>query len=190
MSTVFSSIADEARQVLAGADCLFDEAAVNDAYDRLAAALTAEYADLNPLVLCVMTGGMQTTVEVTRRMRFAFEIDYLHATRYRGAIEGGGLVWKRQPDPDRIQDRHVIVVDDILDEGKTLIAVRRALAFLKPASLKVAVLAEKLRQRSADEANAEFVGLQVPDRYVFGCGMDYKEYWRQLPAIYARGEAC
>jgi len=178
------TLAEEARRVLAEADCLFDEAAIDATYDRLAADLTAEYAELDPMVLCVMTGGMQATVELTKRLRFTFEIDYLHATRYRGALEGGGLSWKRQPDGARIMNRHVLVIDDILDEGKTLLAVRRELQHLRPASLKVAVLAEKNRGRKAD-AEAEFVGLELPDRYVFGCGMDYKEYWRQLPAIYA-----
>ena len=79
----------------------------------------------------------------------------------------------------------MLVIDDILDEGHTLVAVRKALLEFNPASLKVAVLAEKLHDRRAPEAHAEFIGLDLPDRYVFGCGMDYKEYWRQLPAIYA-----
>jgi hypoxanthine phosphoribosyltransferase len=79
----------------------------------------------------------------------------------------------------------VLVIDDILDEGHTLVAVRKALLEFAPVSLKVAVLADKQHDRRAPEAHAEFIGLTLPDRYVFGCGMDYKEYWRQLPAIYA-----
>jgi hypoxanthine phosphoribosyltransferase len=175
----------DAQDVLAAADCLHDAAAVQAAYDRLAAAIAAEYATRNPLVLCVMTGGVTPTAEITRRLGFALELDYLHATRYRGATQGGGLVWKRQPDPQRVAGRHVLVIDDILDEGHTLVAIRRALTDFSAASLKVAVLAEKLHDRRAPGAHAEFIGLQVEDRYVFGCGMDYKEYWRQLPAIYA-----
>jgi len=175
----------EAQRVLAAADCLHDAASVQAAYDRLAAAIAAEYEARHPLVLCVMTGGITPTAEVTRRLRFALELDYLHATRYRGATQGGGLVWKRQPEPQRVAGRHVLVIDDILDEGHTLVAIRKALEDFAPASLKVAVLAEKLHRRRAPGAFAEFIGLQVEDRYVFGCGMDYKEHWRQLPAIYA-----
>ena len=175
----------EAEQVLAQADCLHDAAAVQAAYDRLAQAIAAEYAGRQPLILCVMIGGVAPTAEIARRLPFALEIDYLHATRYRGATTGGGLVWKRQPEARRIEGRHVIVVDDILDEGHTLVAIRHALQGFGPASLKVAVLAEKLHDRRAPGARAEFIGLQVEDRYVFGCGMDYKEFWRQLPAIYA-----
>lgn len=172
-------------QVLREADCLHDSAAVDAAYERLAAAIAADYATLNPLILCVMVGGLHATAEITRRMRLPFEIDYLHATRYRGATSGGGLVWKVQPKPERIAGRHVLVIDDILDEGHTLVAVRAALLAFEPASLKVATLLTKRHDRRAAGAHAEYVGLEVEDRYVFGGGMDYKEYWRQLPAIYA-----
>lgn len=175
----------EAVRVLAEADCLHPADAVQRACDRLAGAIEQRYAGTNPLLLCVMIGGLAPTAEITRRLKLPFELDYLHATRYRGATQGGGLVWKRQPDARRIEGRHVLVIDDILDEGHTLVAIRQALAAFGPASLRVAVLAEKLHDRRAAGASAEFIGLQVEDRYVFGCGMDYKEYWRQLPAIYA-----
>lgn len=175
---------EEATRVLKSADCLHDAAAVQNAYDRLAAAITQDYAAKNPLILCVMIGGYIPAAEITKRLSFAFDMDYLHATRYRGATSGGGLVWKRQPDKP-LENRHVLVIDDILDEGHTLVAIRKSLLEFKPASLKVAVLAEKLHDRRAPGAQAEFIGLTVEDRYVFGCGMDYKEYWRQLPAIYA-----
>ncbi len=175
---------DQARQALAEADCLYDAATVSAAYDRLAAAITAEYADKNPLILGVMIGGLVPTAEIIRRLDFPFQLDYLHATRYRGATTGGGLIWKRQP-PAILDGRHVLVIDDILDEGHTLVAVRKALEEFAPLSLKVAVLVEKLHDRRAPDAHAEFIGLKVIDRYIFGCGMDYQEQWRQLPAIYA-----
>jgi hypoxanthine phosphoribosyltransferase len=175
----------EAERVLAEADCLHDAPAVQGAYDQLADEIRAHYAGRNPLLLCVMTGGLVPTAEITKRLAFPFELDYLHATRYRSSTQGGGLVWKRQPDAKRIEGRDVLVIDDILDEGHTLVAIRQALLGFAPASLKVAVLAEKLHNRRAPHAHAEYIGLQVEDRYVFGCGMDYKEYWRQLPAIYA-----
>ena len=174
----------EAEKIKAEADCIHDAATVSRAYDQLAARLTQDYAGHNPLVLCVMTGGYLPTAEITKRLPFAFDMDYLHATRYRGATQGGGLIWKRQPDKP-LEGRQVLVIDDILDEGHTLVAVRKALLEFKPASLKVAVLADKIHDRRAPGAHAEYIGLTLPDRYVFGCGMDVKEYWRQLPAIYA-----
>lgn len=176
---------EDALAVRAQADCLHPAVAVQAAFDRLAAQVTRDYEGRNPLILCVMNGGLYATSELTRRLDFAFEQDYLHASRYRGATLGGGLVWKRQPPAEVIAGREVLVVDDILDEGHTLVAIRHALAAFRPTVLRVAVLAEKLHERRAPGAHAEYVGLSVEDRYVFGCGMDYKEYWRQLPAIYA-----
>lgn len=179
----------QARDVLAQADCLYSAAAVQAAYDRLAAAIEAQYAQRNPVLLTVMNGGLIPTAEIAGRLQFPFVQDYLHATRYRGTTSGRGLLWKRQPDPALISGRHLLVIDDILDEGHTLVAIREALLQFEPASLAVAVLAEKLHDRRAADAHAEFIGLAVADRYVFGCGMDYQEYWRQLPAIYAVKQA-
>jgi len=175
---------EEAATLLREADCLFDAASVRAAYDELATRLNTDYAGSLPLILCVMNGGLYATSEITQRLSFPFELDYLHATRYRGATTGGGLIWKRQPDT-ALEGRDVLVIDDILDEGHTLVAIRKALLEFNPRSLKVAVLAEKLHDRRAPEAHAEYIGLAVPDRYVFGCGMDVRELWRQLPGIYA-----
>ena len=175
----------EALEVLENADCLHDAAAVDAAVARLAEEIAQDYAKLNPLVLCIMKGGLHATALISTRLRFPLQQDYLHATRYRGSTRGGGLIWKRQPDAKLIQGRHVLVIDDILDEGHTLAAIRRALDEFSPASLRVAVLVEKHHDRRVADASAEYIGLPVEDRYVFGCGMDYKEFWRQLPAIYA-----
>lgn len=176
----------EAQAVLQNADCLFDASAVTAAYDRISRALRAEYATLNPVVLCVMIGGLIPTVELIKRLNFPFELDYLHATRYRGETTGSNLLWKVEPST-ALKDRHVLIIDDILDEGHTLLAIQRAVLDQAPASLKTAVLSEKRHNRKAPGVAAQFVGLQLPDRYVFGCGMDYKEYFRQLPGIYAVG---
>lgn len=178
---------EDAVAVMKHADCLFDEAAVNAAYDRMAQAIQAEYATLNPVILCVMIGGVVPTVELIKRLSFPFELDYLHATRYRGETTGSSLIWKVEP-RTALADRHVLIVDDILDEGHTLLAIQRAVMSQCPASLQTAVLSEKLHDRKAPDVAAQFVGLQLPDRYVFGCGMDYKEYFRQLPCIYAVGQ--
>lgn len=174
----------EAQDVLRHADCLHDAAAITAAYDRMASAIRAEYAHRQPLILCVMIGGLHPTSEITQRLSFPFQIDYLHATRYRGETTGGGLLWKAYPEIS-VRGRDVLVIDDILDEGHTLAAIIDALQKQEATSIKIAVLAEKLHDRKAPGIKADFVGVTVEDRYVFGCGMDYKSYWRQLPAIYA-----
>jgi hypoxanthine phosphoribosyltransferase len=178
------SLRSEAERVMREADCLHDAATVQRAYDRLAKDVWKDFGGKNPLVLCVMLGGLVPAVEITKRLAFAFEMDYLHATRYRGQTTGGGLVWKAHPSTP-LAGREVLVIDDILDEGHTLLAIQKALLEQKPGRLKVAVLTEKRHDRRAAGARADYVGLEVEDRYVFGCGMDYKGYFRQLPGIYA-----
>lgn len=174
----------EAQSVLQNADCLHSEAAIVAAYDRMAAAIRKDYEGKQPLFLCVMIGGLHPTSEITQRLHFPFQIDYLHATRYRGETTGGGLLWKAYPEIS-VSGRDVLVIDDILDEGHTLAAILESLKKQEAASVRVAVLAEKLHDRKAPGIKADYVGVTVEDRYVFGCGMDYKSYWRQLPAIYA-----
>lgn len=178
------SLLEEAQAVLEQADCLHNASVIRKAYDRLAERIAADYAGKHPLVLCVMIGGVHATSEITQRLKLPLQIDYLHATRYRGATTGGDLHWKAHPDIS-VKDRDVLVIDDILDEGHTLAAILKALREQGAASVKAAVLAEKIHHRKAPDVKADYVGVTVEDRYVFGCGMDYKSYWRQLPAIYA-----
>jgi hypoxanthine phosphoribosyltransferase len=174
----------EAERVRAEADELHDAVAVQAAYDELAHRVTLDYAGRVPLLLCVMVGGLVTTAELTRRLDFALELDYLHATRYRNGLSGGELEWKVRP-ATALRGREVLVVDDILDEGYTLAAILATLRQQQPASLRTLVLVEKRHERRAPGVTAGYIGLSVDDRYVFGCGMDYKGYYRQLPAIYA-----
>ena len=176
----------EARAVYASADRLLDEQTVAGCYDRMAGDIAAEMATLDPVMLCVMLGGLHATAELTKRLEFAFEQDYLHATRYRGETDGGELVWKVSPGL-RLAGRHVLIIDDILDEGHTLAAIIEAINNQGVASLRSAVLVAKDHDRRVPGLQPDFVGARVEDRYVFGAGMDYKGYYRQLPAVYAVG---
>ncbi|WP_420426875.1 hypoxanthine-guanine phosphoribosyltransferase [Algiphilus sp.] len=181
------AVHDEAQALLAASDCIADRNAVSAAYDRMAEAIARCYGSTPLDVLCVMTGGLFATAELLQRLSMPMRLDYLHATRYRGGISGHELVWKVPPGSSLAQ-RHVLLIDDILDEGLTLQAICAALHEQGVASLRVAVLADKRHDRRAADATADFIGLEVPDRYVFGCGMDVHGYWRQLPEIRALKE--
>jgi hypoxanthine phosphoribosyltransferase len=174
---------DEIRKVRAEADCLHSAAEVEAALDRLAAEITARHRDGNPLILCVMTGGLIATGSLLLRLDFPLELDYLHATRYRGATSGGEISWKVELDVS-LRDRHVVIVDDILDEGYTLAAIVDHCKALGPKNVESVVLVEKLHDRKHG-IQADYVGLQVADRYLFGYGMDYKGYWRNARGIFA-----
>ena len=178
---------EEAKSVYAGADCLISAADIGAAYDRMADEVTADLAELDPVVICVMLGGLQATAELGKRLTFPFELDYLHATRYRGETAGGELVWKVSPGL-RLADRHVLIVDDILDEGHTLAAILDAIKAQGAASVRTAMLLLKDHDRRAPGVHADYVGCHVADRYVFGAGMDYKGYYRQLPGVWAIGQ--
>jgi len=136
-----------------------------------------------PLVLAVMGGAVVFAGQLLPRLRFPLEFDYLHVTRYRGKTEGGEIEWRVLPGQN-VVDRHVLVLDDILDEGETLAAIRDKLLHMGAARVWSAVLTNK-DNRLDKPVQADFVGLVVPNRYVFGCGMDAYGLWRNLPAIYA-----
>jgi len=180
-----SSLIPEIMKVMAEADCIFTPAEVTAALERLAAAITARLAAANPLVLCVMHGGLITTGQLLPRLKFPLESGYLHATRYGHETCGGHLDWKVRP-TENLRGRTVLLVDDILDEGRTLAAIIDYCLQEGAGEVLTAVLVDKQHERKArPELKGDFIGLVSPDRFLFGCGMDYKGYWRNAPGIYA-----
>lgn len=167
------------------ADCLIDLPAVEQALDDMAQEMTAALSESLPVFYCVMNGGLITTGHLLTRLGFPLEVDYLHATRYRGGLRGGELFWRVSPEVP-MAGRHVVIVDDILDEGATLAAILEYCHQAGAASVSSAVLVEKMHGRKAVPGlKADYCGLEVEDRYVFGFGMDYKGYWRNAPGIFA-----
>lgn len=173
------------QKVAQDADCLASAAAVSQALDAMAVAVTQRFAQSLPLVYCVMNGGVFTTSELLKRLKFPLEIDYIHATRYRRKTQAGDLHWRLEPEI-AMKGRSVLVVDDVLDEGATLAAIKDFCLAEGALEVACAVLVDKQHNRKAsDSFKAEFTGLEIEDRYLFGCGMDYQGYLRNLPAIYA-----
>lgn len=177
----------ELNRIRAGAEELHGPEAVHAALDRMAQEITEVMADTLPVVLCVLTGGIIPTGHLLTRLAFPLESDYLHATRYRGDTRGGDRVeWVSEPGIS-LQGRTILVVDDILDEGNTLADIIRFCRESGAAQVYTAVLIRKRHDRRDPAVQADFVGLEVDDRYVFGFGMDYKGYLRNLNGIYALG---
>ena len=177
--------AADAARALADADLLHSAEDIAAMLDTMATEITDKLADKNPLVLCVMTGGVILTGHLLTRLAFPLEQDYLHATRYRGATSGSKTItWLHKPET-ALADRHVLLVDDILDEGYTLREITHWCREQGAASIHVAVLADKQHDRRVEGVQRDFSALELPDRYVFGFGMDYKEYWRNANGIYA-----
>ena len=169
------------------AECLHDAAAVHQALDQMAAAITDTLGKSLPVVLCVLTGGIIPAGQLLTRLQFPLESDYLHATRYRGETSGAEVQWLCEPMIE-LQGRTVLLVDDILDEGQTLADIVNYCEQSGATQVCSAVLVEKLHERRAAGMCADFVGLQVEDRYVFGFGMDYKGYLRNMNGVYVLRE--
>lgn len=173
------------RQVMAEADCLYSNAEVEAAIDTMATAINGEMGDSNPVVFCVMNGGLIFSGKLLPKLDFPLELSYLHATRYRNETSGGELFWKAKPEISFI-DREVLIIDDILDEGHTLGAIIDFCRHAGAKNVRIAVLVDKTHDRKArPDLKADYVGMPCVDRYVFGYGMDYKGYWRNAPGIYA-----
>ena len=161
---------------------------VTYALDRMAAALAPRLEGRNPVVLAVMHGGAFTALELSRRFGFPHEFDYVHVTRYRGRLHGRDLKWRVRPSA-ALAGRIVLVVDDILDHGTTLRALQAELARVGVAAQLTAALVVKRLTKKRARPHVDAVGLIVDDVYVFGSGMDYRGYWRELRGIYAAGES-
>lgn len=174
---------NDLNEILNDADCLVDEGTLNLALDKMATQITADLADKLPLVLCVMNGGLVPTAALIERLNFPLELDYIHATRYGMETEGAALNWLSYPQSS-LKDRHILVIDDIFDQGHTLQAIIKWLEQQGTSSVHSATVINKLHDRKTDIV-PDYIGTDVADRFLFGYGMDYKGYFRNLKGIYA-----
>ena len=175
----------EALRILEEADCLADRQTVEAAINRMAGEISVQIGKQNPLVLCVMNGGLIVCGQLLTKLAFPLEIGYLHATRYGRETCGGELEWKSAMQLD-VAGRTVLLVDDILDEGVTLKALMEDCLKRGARSVFTAVLVDKQHDRKVQpDYRADFTGFEIPDRFVFGYGLDYDGVWRNAPGIYA-----
>jgi hypoxanthine phosphoribosyltransferase len=176
----------EAERILSSAELICSADEVRAAVSRLADALNASMRGRNPLVVSVMGGAVIFTGQLLPQLNFPLDFDYVHATRYGDATSGGALKWVVEPRIS-VEGRTVLLLDDILDEGVTLAAIRQRLLDAGAFECITAVFADKDIGRSKP-LRADYVGLVLPNRFVFGYGMDVGGAWRNLPAIYALAE--
>jgi len=174
---------DQARDFLQHAEMIRTAQEVQAAVARVAEEVNAKLADQHPLVLSVMGGAVIFTGQLLPQLNFPLDFDYLHVSRYGAKQQGGALHWKVSPG-ENVAGRVVLVLDDILDEGETLAEIKRRVLQLGAAEFYSAVFADKLNGKNKPIC-ADFVGMELPDRFVFGFGMDIQGAWRNLPAIYA-----
>jgi hypoxanthine phosphoribosyltransferase len=177
---------DKAWAFLKDSDLIASAAQVESAVQRVAAEIEQKLGKTYPLVLAVMGGAVVFAGQILPRLRFPLDFDYIHASRYGVMTRGASIEWRVSP-PQLAKGRAVLVLDDILDHGETMNAIRNRLLELGATSVHCAVLVEKVLA-TPKPIKPDFVGLRIPDRFVFGCGMDAKGYWRNLPEIRAMKE--
>ena len=170
-------------QLLSHSDLIHTQEVVDAAITRLADEIAQDLQGRSPLALTVMNGGLYFAGQILPQLKFPLETDYVHATRYQGETAGKEVAWLAQPTP-KVKGRNILLLDDILDEGHTLAAIRDKCLSLGAVDVKIAVLTEKLLEHTKP-IQADYVGLTLPNRYVFGCGMDVYGWWRNLPEIRA-----
>lgn len=178
MSEVPPEILDARRR----AELVVSAPDVTRAIDQISVSITQALKHLNPLVLCVMNGGLPYCGWLMSRLHFPLELDYVHVARYGDATRGGDLEWLAKPNKP-VAGRHLLIVDDVLDEGRTLQALCDW-ASVDAERVWSTVLVRK-NVAGNKTIDVDFVALKCPGRYLIGCGMDYHGYWRNLPAIYA-----
>ena len=173
----------EANHILNEAEELFSAKVIVETLSQLAAEITEKLSDQNPIVLCIMNGAVIFSGQLLPLLKFPLSFDYLHVTRYHNTTQGGQICWRMEPQ-QCLEGRVVLVLDDVLDEGITLASIREKVMDNGAKAFYSAVLADKAIGKPKP-FQADFVGLTLPNRYVFGFGMDIQGVWRNLPAIYA-----
>ena len=175
--------AKQAEQTLKEADCLFTDGQVKAAIQTMADEIKAKLADRDPLVLCVMTGAVIPAGHLLTHLDFPLQVDYIHATRYRGQTKGGKLHWNTRPSHE-LKGQNILIIDDIFDEGITLSEIVDYCYAEGANEVFTAVLVNKKHDRK-EQLKIDYIGLETEDRYLFGYGMDYHGYLRNAPGIFA-----
>jgi len=161
---------------------LFDGPAIHKRLEEMAERITADYSDRELTVIAILTGSLMFMSDLLRRIPLPLKLDCLSVGSYHGKTQPSGeVIFNQSPVPD-VAGRDVLLLDDILDTGQTLAAVRKKLKTAKPRSIRVCVLLSKRKQR-AREVDADYVGFEIDDEFVVGYGLDYMERYRNLPYI-------
>ena len=181
---MIATTSPKSAEFLTHCEQLYSVEQVQSAIADMADNITAHLADKDPILLCVMNGGLVFSGQLLPLLGFPLSLDYLHATRYQKTEHGAKVQWLNKPNMP-LTGRCVLILDDILDEGLTLRSVLDFCWQQGASEVRIAVMIEKKHRRNNSGIEADFIGLTVADRYIFGMGMDCQGYWRNAPGIYA-----
>lgn len=163
-------------------DVLIDEAAVDNRIKELGKQISRDYAGREVYLICILKGSVYFTCELAKRITVPVIMDFMQCSSYGAATKSSGVV-KLSKDLDMaITDRDVIIIEDIIDSGRTLSHLKDLLSQRNPASLKICTLLDKPSRRVVD-VDVDYTGFQIEDKFVIGYGLDYDQLYRNLPYI-------
>lgn len=149
---------------------------------ELAEEIKTEYENKKPVMICLLKGSISFFAHLCEQINISLEYEFLRASSYHGTSTTGEVKLLHVPTIS-LENRHVLIVEDIVDTGLTLTAINKVMKSMNPASLKIVTLLDKPSRRLVDNMHPEFVGFTIPDEFVVGFGLDYDEEYRNLPYI-------
>lgn len=173
-------------KIKSSAEVIFTSKEIEEGLNKVASDINNDYQDKSPLVLCVVLGGITVFGHLITKLKINLEIDYIHATRYDGDVSGAEIKWKALPKTP-LKNRDIIIVDDILDGGLTLKALHNYCYKQQATSVKSMILIDKINARHENgQKSAKYTALKTNSNgYLFGFGMDYYNYLRNINGIFA-----
>ena len=164
-------------------EILLDEQDIKDIVKKVGAEITRDYADKNPLVIAVLRGAVVFMADIMRAIECPLSIDFMAVSSYGDGVKSSGVVRIVKDLDTKIEGRHVIIVEDVLDSGLTLSYLVRMLQSRNPASIEIAAFLVKDIEGKRPAIDPRYVGTHVPDKFVVGYGLDYAERYRNLPFV-------
>jgi hypoxanthine phosphoribosyltransferase len=179
-----ANVLEQVESLLNQSEKIYDLAQIDQALASMSEQIDRDFSGKEPLVIGIMNGAIMTLGHLLPKLNCLLEVDYCHATRYGDNTSGGEVTWLAYPQK-KLQGRHVLLVDDIFDEGATLKCIAKYCKDQGAADVKSAVLLDKIHNRKVAGFAVDYAALTVEDRYVFGFGLDYKGYHRNAAGIFA-----
>ncbi len=161
---------------------LLDKSQIQDVVSRLARRINEDYSGKELVLVCILRGAVVFLADLLRRLEVPCTVDFMAISSYGMSTESSGIVRIQKDLTDNIEGKHVLIVEDIVDSGRTLAYIRRNLLTRKPASVKVCALLSKEARREV-AVSPDYVGAVVPDEFVVGYGLDYAQRHRNLPVV-------
>lgn len=161
---------------------MIDEVEINEIVNRLGAEITKEYQNKNLIVLCIMNGSFMFTADLIRKIQLEFPIAFLRASSYGDKTESSGNVDVYFREGELLKDKDVLIVEDIVDSGNTVVKVNEVIKEFLPKSIKWASFLSKPSRRVVD-VDVDFIGKEIEDKFVIGYGLDFDQKYRNLPYV-------